>query len=193
MKLYYTPKSHFARKNRILLDALSIDVELIDAGNVADNNPEIFAHNPLMKVPTLVDAELTVYESDHIAHYIVKKFDPDDQFKVLTCDWQQLNARAVMNGVMVAEVELIMAKRTGIDINAYTRFEKLSATVVNGLEWLEKQVDFFVGEPSYIDFHLISLWDHLVLYKMFSLEHPKLKYRVEQLSKLRYIKKSSPI
>lgn len=50
-----------------------IDVELIDVGNVVENKPGIFTHNPLMKVPTLLDDERVVYESDLIAQYIVKK------------------------------------------------------------------------------------------------------------------------
>ncbi len=188
MKLHYTPKSHFARKVRILIDALEIDVELIDAGNVADSSLEVFVNNPLMKVPTLVDGDLVIFDSDYIAQYVVKKINPEDAFNVLIEDCHQLNARAVINGVMMAEVELIMAERTGIDVQAYTRFDKFKTTVNQGLEWLERH-----AEPSYADFHLICLWDHLVLYDMFTLDYPRLQSRVAQLSMVDYVAKSSPM
>lgn len=193
MKLLYTPKSHFARKVRILIDALSLDVELLDAGNVADNSPDIFACNPLMKVPTLIDGKQVVFESDLIAHYIVNQSDPKDQFKVLTQDWPTLNARAVMNGVMSAEVELIMAERSGINTEKYTRFDKLRNVVVLGLEWLEQHAKVFKGQPSYCGFHLVSLWDHLLLYKMFDLTYPTLKKTIYDLSAIDFINHSSPL
>ena len=41
MKLYYTPRSHFARKVRILAAALKLDFELIDVGNVAEYSRDI--------------------------------------------------------------------------------------------------------------------------------------------------------
>ncbi|TDR20362.1 glutathione S-transferase family protein [Marinicella litoralis] len=193
MKLYYTPKSHFARKNRILIDALSLEVELVDAGNVADSTPEIFANNPLMKVPTLVDGHQVIYESDHIAAYLVRKFDPTDSYQVLTNDVNQLNLRAVMNGVMTAEVELIMAERSGINTQHLKRFDKLRATVTQGMNWLENQADLFPQQPSYAGFHLICLWDHLLLYQMFQLKHPHLQQHIEKLSGFDCVVKSTPL
>ncbi|MGJ8662510.1 MAG: glutathione S-transferase family protein [Marinicella sp.] len=192
MKLHYTPKSHFARKDRILMDALALDIELIDAGNVAASSPELFAHNPMMKVPTLVDGDQLIFESDHIAAYLIRKFDPEDRFNVLTTDSNQLNIRAVLNGVMTAEVELIMAKRTGIDTQKYTRFDKFRATVNQGLEWLEKHAELISDQPTYNGFHLVCLWDHLIMYEMFDLSHKKLKVMVSKLSELDYVKASSP-
>lgn len=192
MKLMYTPKSHYARKDRILIDALGLSVDLIDAGNVAEQDPAIFAHNPLMKVPTLIDGDQVVYESDHIAAYLVRKFDPTDRFAVLTTEPDQLNLRAVMNGVMAAEVELVMAERTGIDTGQYRRFDKFRATVHQGLAWLEEHSGKLPSEPSYNGFHLVCLWDHLVLYDMFELPEGKLSQRVAEWSKLPYVANSAP-
>ena len=66
MKLTYTPKSHFARKVRILLDAWGAAVDLVDVGNVAES-ANIFAGNPLMMVPALTDGEVTVFEPEMTA------------------------------------------------------------------------------------------------------------------------------
>lgn len=192
LKLFYTPKSHFSRKVRILSDALNLEIDLIDIGNVADNSVELFGENPLMKVPTLVDEEIAVFDSDHIAKYIVAKFDPSDRFDVLTRDVQTLNARSIMNGVMSAEVELILAQRTGIDTTKYQRFTKIKDSIVNGLSWLEDNADIFSTEPSYLGFHLVVMHDHLAHYEFASPECPKLEQKIRQLSSIEFIKQSAP-
>jgi len=193
MKLHYTPKSHYARKGRILIDALELDVELLDAGNVADQNPELFAGNPLMKVPTLITGQgEAIFESDHIAAYLVRQFDPSDRFQVLTTDLNALNVRAVMNGVMAAEVELVMAERTGIDAGKYRRYDKFRNTVDQGLAWLEARANCFADTVDYAGFHLVCLWDHLVLYQMFALPYPRLQTEVQRLSEIEFVNKSAP-
>ena len=193
MKLHYTPKSHYARKDRILIDALGLDVELLDAGNVADQDPELFAGNPLMKVPTLITGEgQPVFESDHIAEYLVRQYDPNDRYQVLTTDLNTLNTRAVMNGVMAAEVELVMAERTGIEAGKYQRYEKFRNTVDHGLVWLEQRASWFENKVDYAGFHLVCLWDHLVLYQMFALPYPRLQAEVERLSEIDFVNKSAP-
>ncbi len=192
MKLYYTPKSHYARKDRILIDALQLEVELIDAGNVAEQDPTIFANNPLMKVPTLLEGDLLVFESDHIAEYLTREHDQTDRFDVLTTDPEQKNLQAVLNGVMAAEVELIMAERTGIDPNKYARHDKFRSTVIQGLQWLEDHADDFSDEPDYRGFHLVCMWDHLADYQMFALDYPKLKQRVAERNQLNFVASSRP-
>lgn len=42
LRLICTPRSHFSRKVRLLLDALGEPVELLDAGNVADDDARAF-------------------------------------------------------------------------------------------------------------------------------------------------------
>lgn len=194
MKLYHTPKSHFARKDRILIDALGLDVELIDAGNVAASDEAQFAGNPLMKVPTLItDQGQAVFESDHIAEYLVRTFDPGDRFAVLTSDLEALNARAVMNGVMAADVELVMAERTGIDASKYQRYNKFLTTIHQGLNWLQQQPALFSGATDYAAFHLVSLWDHLLLYELFDLPYPQIASWVKQHSMAEFVSRSSPL
>jgi len=70
MKLYFTPRSHFSRKVRILLHAWKLEVELIDVGNVGATSSHAFGPNPLMKVPTLLDGGPSIFDSDHIAQYL---------------------------------------------------------------------------------------------------------------------------
>ena len=160
MRLYYTPRSHFSRKVRILISALGLEVELIDVGNVGNLSKDMFGSNPLMKVPTLVDNECTIFDSDHIAQYLVRKYSRSDPFNVLTADIIFLNARAVMNGAMSAGVEIVLAERSGIDTNVYERFDKLRAIITNSFDWLEanaKALELLDSPVDYTNFHLTCL------------------------------------
>lgn len=187
MKLYYTPRSHFSRKVRILLRAWNVDVQLIDIGNVGDANRETFGPNPLMKVPALVDGVVTVLDSDHIAAYLTRKFDPNDAFGVLAADVETLNMRAVLNGAMAAEVELILARRSGMDTSVHRRFDKIMDSIRSGLDWMEMRADRLPPHPSYVGFQLVCFWEHLILYKILELNYPKLQTYVATLSGLPYV------
>lgn len=131
MKLYFTPRSHFARKVRILLELYAIDYEQVDIGNVADSDKKNFNDNPLMKVPVLLDGEQSIIDSDNIAQYIVKKYDKSDRYEVFTESIFDLNARAILNGIMSEEVKVILAERTYVPIEQYPFFDKALLNQLN--------------------------------------------------------------
>lgn len=193
MKLFYTPRSHFSRKVRILAAFLAIDLDLLDVGNVADQQVNQFGPNPLMKVPTLLDGEITVMDSDHIAQYLVRKSGSLDRFQVFTQEVNHLNARAVMNGIMAAEVELILAMRTGLDIDGLQRFSKLKASMHSGIEWLEANAGIFPEQPTYLAFHLVSMWDHLLFYNIMPLDPCQLGELTRRYSQDPKIAATAPI
>lgn len=194
MQLYYTPYSHFARKVRLLLAALGQDVELIDAGNTADINPVRFGPNPLLAVPALIDGDQMILDSDTIAAWLVRRFDPADRFRVLTHDIDTLNARAVLNGIMAAEVELLLARRAGLDVNNSPRWDKKRAVIGNGLAWLEARASLFSGEASYLGFHLLACWEHLLRFRQLpDMPLPGLAKRVHALAELPFAAQSSSL
>lgn len=169
MQLIATPASHFARKARLLLDHYGLDYTLVDAGNVAEFHEDRFAGNPLMLVPVLEDGDVTVFDSDHIAAYLVGKHDPDDRFGVLTRDVRALNARAILNGMMSAETRLVLGARTGLETENQPFFDKARAVFAKGFEWLAANTDLFQPEDArYIDFHLIASLDHMECYGLAS-------------------------
>lgn len=176
LRLVYTPRSHFSRKVRLLADALGLRLELVDAGNVASGEAAAFGPNPLMKVPTLLADGRAVFDSDHIAAWLVRRHDPGDRYGVLTQDADALNARAVMNGVMALEVELILAERTGLG-TAHPRFDKMRAGMRQGLDWLEANAALFpdATQPGYLGFHLLAMWEHLAFYGLLPLDQPGLR------------------
>jgi glutathione S-transferase len=215
MKLFYTPKSHFSRKVRILVGAynnkaITDSLQLVDIGNVGSNKQNEFGPNPMMKVPTLLDGDndnsnrrfTEVFDSDNIAQYLVReKFkDEEDKFQVLHPTTKVLNARAIMNTVMSNEVELILARRSGLDTTKHVRFEKHLQGIRQGLEWLESNADLiFPGEstgmakPTYAGFHLTCLFDHLRLYDVVPTdEYKNLNKQVSLMSKLPYVEETYP-
>lgn len=194
MKLFATPLSHFSRKVRILLELYSIAYEFIDIGNVADASLDIFGKNPIMKVPTLVDGENWLIESDHIAQYLVDKFDSTDKYQVKIESVLDLNIRAVLNGIMSEEVKVILGKRTSIPIEEYPFFDKALASIGYGLDWLElnyPKVD--IQTLRYRDIHLVCLWEHLDCFEIVPLDKYKnLKESVSLIVNLPVIKRTSP-
>jgi glutathione S-transferase len=191
LKLIHTPRSHFARKVRLLLNALGIEVELIDAVNAAEADAARFGPNPLLKVPTLIDGGRPVFESDHIAMHLVRTRDPDDRFDVLTSDIDMLNARAVLNGVMALEVELILGARSGLD-TAQPRFAKMRDAIARSLGWLETHAALFERPPSYLGFHLLAMRDHIALYDLVPLRYPQLQAHADAIARQSYAAASRP-
>lgn len=193
MKLYGTPISHFARKVRILLDLYSVPYEFIDVGNVAEGTLEMFAGNPLLKVPVFVDGDQWMIESDYIAGYLVQKLDPKDKYGVLSQDKDDLNVRAVLNGIMTEEVKYILAKRTGVPVDQYTFFDNALEAITNGFDWLEKNAHLFnASQPGYNEFHLVCTLEHVAHYELVNLNYPKLKSIVEKVLTDKVINKTSP-
>lgn len=185
MQLFYTPFSHFSRKVRILLAGLGLDVELIDVGNTALADPGRFGGNPLMSVPVLREGELCVHDSDTIAEYLVLRHDAADRFAVQDRSIARMNLRAVMNGIMSAEVELILAARCGMDIRAHARLDKKRRVIASGLAWLEDRADEIPTAPDYLAFHLISLWEHLAHFRHLpEMPLPRLASRAAVIARL---------
>jgi hypothetical protein len=98
---------------------------------------------------------------------------------------------AGMNGVMALEVELILAGRTGLD-TAHPRFDKMRASIAQALAWLEGHAGLFPASPSYLDFHLVAMWDHLVLYGLVELDYPRLRERAAACSAWPFVAPSRP-
>lgn len=191
--LYATPLSHFSRKVRLLLDSFQLTYQFVDVGNVAQSDQQVFGNNPLMKVPALTDGERWFIESDHIAQYLVRTYDPQDRFRVCEKDWSRLNMRAVMNGIMQEEVKLILAERTGVPVQDYSFFRKTRQAIIQGLEWLEQHASEFDSlQPGYLEFHLVCLLEHLMYYKIVDLHTPQLQKICEQLAKNKTIHQTSP-
>jgi glutathione S-transferase len=184
-RLHGTPLSHFTRKARILLAELAVDHDFVRVGGVLGGAPADYADNPLMRVPTLVHEGRTLIDSDHIARYLVSRFDPADRLRVRGEDVDGLNRLAVANGIMANEVVLILAKRGGlVDLDGVAYFRKLRAAMESGLGWLDARVDPDADGFDYGDVAAICMWQHVRHYALVpDLErYPRLAARVDRFA-----------
>jgi glutathione S-transferase len=164
LQLHGTPLSHFTRKVRILLGELGVAYDFMRLPGVLATSTALFAGNPLLRVPALVDGDVQVFESDHIARHVATRFDPADRFGVRSERVDDLNTLAVVNGVMANEVTLILAQRAGgVDMTA-PYFGKLRAAIGSALAWLDARVD--PGGFDYRDIALVCMWQHLSYYRL---------------------------
>ena len=183
MKLYYTPLSHFSRKVRLVLDHFKVDCDLEDVGSVASLEPAHFADNPLMNVPVLKSGDDWLVDSDHIAFYLARKYDASDRLNISTNSIAVMNARAVMNGIMQNDVKLVLGERTGINIDDLVYFQKARKSIAGGLLWLQERRHLLNGNrPTYLDFHFISMWDHLKYFGLVDLKYSALEVIADKLS-----------
>lgn len=75
MKLYYAPASGPARRVRItaILLGINLETEVVDVLRGAGQQPEFLRLNPNGKVPTLVDGDFVLWESNAIMQYLAGK------------------------------------------------------------------------------------------------------------------------
>ena len=166
-QLHGTPLSHFTRKVRILLAELGVAFDFVRAPGVLATSAAAYGDNPLMRVPTLVHEGKTVIESDHIARYVVARYDPGDRLGVRSERVRDLNRLAVVNGIMDNEVVLILAKRGGLaDLDGVAYFRKLAAAIDGGLAWLDDHTDPGDRDFDYVDVATVCMWQHLAHYRL---------------------------
>ena len=193
LELFGTPLSHFTRKLRILLAELDVPFEWKRVPGVLETSPTAYGDNPLMRVPALVHGDHTLIESDHIARYLVRLYDPSDRFGVCSEDVLDLNRLAVANGIMDNEVVLILAKRGGgiPDLDAVPYFRKLTSGIHNGLAWLDANVSD--GELDYAAIAAICMYQHAAHYKLVPLDaYTRLAAHVARFAARRSIASSAP-
>ncbi|HEY8087144.1 MAG TPA: glutathione S-transferase family protein [Polyangiaceae bacterium] len=166
-QLHGTPLSHFTRKVRILLAELGVGFDFVRAPGILGTDGGVYADNPLLRIPVLVDGGVTVIESDHIARYLVGKHDPADRFGVRSERVEDLNRLAVVNGIMDNEVVLILAKRGGlVDLESVAYFRKLATAIDGALAWLDGHVERDGEAFDYGDIATVCMWQHVRHYGM---------------------------
>ncbi len=142
MKLYYTKRSPYARKARIIAIEKNINLELVEE-DLTKKSQDLFKVNPLAKIPALVlDNGDVIYDSPVICEYLDSlndklKFIPakeKDRLNVL--QWQALS-----DGIMDVCVALYMEKmRHPNDLNQ-PFIQAQEETLKRSLTYLNDHVD----------------------------------------------------
>jgi len=117
--LYYTPRSPYARKVRIILAEKHLPCELVET-NVKQKSPEFLRLNPIGKIPVFVDENgLTFWDSTLIVEYLEETyadppFYPNDRLERLRCRQGEELADSMTDAVVALSYEV----RKGSDANA---------------------------------------------------------------------------
>jgi glutathione S-transferase len=116
MKLYHHPASPFARKVRIAAALLGITLqeEFVDLFAGAGQASEFLRLNPNGKVPTLVDGEFSLWESNAIIQYLAEQtpnntlLPKDAQSRADILRWQFWEASSFTPACMVYVYENVL-------------------------------------------------------------------------------------
>jgi stringent starvation protein A len=73
MTFFSSPDDHYSHRVRIVLAEKGVTVDIVDVDS-RDKPEDLAALNPYNEVPTLVDRELTLYQSTVIMEYLDERF-----------------------------------------------------------------------------------------------------------------------
>ena len=144
MKLFYSPTSPYARKVRMVAieTGLAAQIDVISV-NVAQEQPELFAANPLGKVPALVlENGEALFDSPVICRYL----DSLSGNTLLPLSgwqhWEVLRWEALADGLMDAAYNRVMEERSRPEHErspaAMTRWE---TEITRTLQHIETRLD----------------------------------------------------
>jgi glutathione S-transferase len=141
-KLYYTQRSPYARKVRIVLAEKQLPCELVET-DIKRKSPEFLSLNPIGKIPVLVDENgLTFWDSTLIVEYLDETyphlpFYPRDRLEKLRCRQGEELADSLIDRVVALWYETGKAPKADEQLQAYYQQE-----IDRLLFVLENKLDF---------------------------------------------------
>jgi len=171
MELIGSSTSPYVRRIRLLLCETPHRFSDLDIYNA--DREVLRQKTPIMRIPVLIDGDMTVYDSRIIARYIAT-----EKLKVPPLNWNEENLVSIIDGATDALIALLLIKRSGIDVEADQLYIKLqkdrAATTLNELEKLVAKEAF--EQWSYPAICLYTLLDWAEFRSMIDLgELPNLK------------------
>ena len=160
MKLYYAPESRAVRTAWLLNELnLKFEVEKFYIGDPQMRTPEYLAKNPMGRVPTLEDGDISISESTAIAQYLVAKYDknnilspsPNSSDFPNYLQWMHFAEGMIMppvNTIVVETVLLPPEKRNETNLARATKLLNRSLSV---LETYLEGKEFLAGNFSAAD------------------------------------------
>ncbi len=163
MQLYNSPGSPNALRTRAVVHELGFTPEIIDIniGNGENRTPEFLAINPNGKVPTLVDGDITIWESRAINAYLAalkpeRNLNPAEPAKRAAVDqwsyWQAIHLGPAMQQVAFERVQKKIFGRGEPDDSAIGGQLKTVAELLPILDAQLAGKPWITGELSLADF-----------------------------------------
>jgi len=152
MKLIGSSTSPYVRRLRLWQEASAwefVDLNIF----TPEGRDELRRYTPAMKVPVLVDAEQTIYDSRVIFRYVTQK----QQLPVLS--WQQENQLTLVDAAGDSFVTLLLLKRSGVAEEAQMISGLQQERIGQTLQLLEQMVA--EGQFAQWDYPAICLYTML--------------------------------
>ena len=197
--LYHYPYSQHSRRVVSLLEEAGLDYEIkhlaMDRG--AHMAPEYLAVNPNHQVPTLIDGEIKIHESNAILRYLCFKHDLHDWYptdpaaRALVEQWLDWNQCRLSPVVIDIVLNTVFMGENG-DQAAAQRGREALPELASVLEaGLEERTYLAGGAPSIADLSVVSNIFHLGLAEARPASH-NISAWFEHMSGLQGFQKSLP-
>jgi glutathione S-transferase len=143
LQLFGRRGSHFTRVTRIFAEELGVPYEIVPIYDMKERDPNTYADNPALKLPTLRIADQVVFGTENICRTLAEHAGSPagivwpEQLRGPV----QRNAQELVWHCMAAQVQMVVGTLVGklpID-NIY--FEKALAGFSGALGWLDTHVD----------------------------------------------------
>jgi len=175
LRLHFTSGSFFSRKVRIVLAEKGLPYEPRVEGSSRGRSAESFAAiNPVLKVPVLIDGDLTLFESDLIIDYLLRTYPgnaPDGAAPPLAAEmtriahhWEDAKTLVVINDAADTMLNLRYWKANGLAVETVDYGRKQQARFHSCLDWLEQKATpegYIPGIFSIQDIALICALDYI--------------------------------
>jgi glutathione S-transferase len=149
MKLYYTKRSPYASKVRMVALGRDVQLELVDIPDLSQKPAELLASNPLGKIPALLlDDGQSLFDSRVICQYLDTLGEREKLIphKGVT-RYQVLKIESLADGMADAAVAMVMEKAShGENIVSESIIARHNAAILRGLEYLNAHHDMLSGE-----------------------------------------------
>ena len=173
--LHYTPGSFFSRKVRIVLAEKGVPYESRVEGASRQRSAASFATiNPVLKVPVLIDGELTLFESDLIVEYLLRTYPGNSSNSAVpplsaemtrgAHQWEDAKTLVVLNDAADTMLNLRYWKANGLAVEAVDYGRKQRSRFHSCLDWLEQRATaegFIPGVFSIQDIALLCMLDYV--------------------------------
>lgn len=166
--VYFVSGSPFAWRVMLALGLKGLDYEakrlVFDEGDT--QKPEYLALNPRGKVPTLVDGDVTVYESIAVLAYLDRAYPETPLFganpQEAALIWRRvMELDAYLGAALAAAARPILAQSfQGKEDEINENFAKVGEEIHTVNDWLDNK-DYMAGDtPSAVD---VMLYPHLAM------------------------------
>lgn len=148
LKIIGSLTSPFVRSVRIACEELKLNYEMEVTTFFAKNTPEqesfIRNHNPLMRVPVLIDGNNTIIDSRIIINYLLKQYGNGNNFSSRPpLNIREENIITTTYGLIDSGVLRFILQNTQANINMSEGYAARSLErMYSALEWLNTQKEF---------------------------------------------------